>query len=261
MLALARLDPDDTTTSDASTEATSAGQTLAWERGAYAPPRGARPAAAVLTALVITLLFACMLIRFGSKAYMAPQAQAPLVMTLLPLASPPVEKREKVKPVPQKKQAQRKPEPPEVTPVPKPIVPMPFTLLSPPSAPSTASTPPRRHQIDDASPPTLAAPQAPQASSNAPDTWQGRVLARLGKFRRYPSHARRRGEEGVPYVRFVIDRNGEVLSSTLARSSGFADLDREAVNLPKRAQPLPKPPTDIVGDTVELVVPVEFLVH
>lgn len=62
----------------------------------------------------------------------------------------------------------------------------------------------------------------------------------------------------MPYIRFVMDRAGKVLSSRLERSSGFPDLDREAVALPKRAQPLPKPPNDKPGDTIELVVPVEF---
>jgi protein TonB len=260
MLALARLDPNDTAAPAALAARPPERQDVAWERGSYAPPRGARPAAASLTALVIALLLACLLIRFGSETYVAPRAQAPLTMTLLPLASPPVEKRDKVKPMPEKKQAQRKPERPETNLAPMPIVPMPFILPSLPSTQSTAPVP-QRKQAEDAAPPTLAAPPAPQVSSNAPDTWQGRVLARLGKFRRYPAGARGRREEGVPYIRFTMERNGTVLSSTLERSSGFADLDREAVRLPKRAQPLPKPPSDVVGDTIELVVPVEFVIH
>ncbi|MPT49375.1 MAG: energy transducer TonB, partial [Sphingobium sp.] len=48
------------------------------------------------------------------------------------------------------------------------------------------------------------------------------------------------------------------LSVRLERSSGFRSLDDEAVALPKRASPLPKPPEDVKGDTIELVVPVEF---
>ncbi|MET4898758.1 TonB family protein [Sphingomonadaceae bacterium jetA1] len=102
-------------------------------------------------------------------------------------------------------------------------------------------------------------PPVPQASSNAPDTWEGRVLAALNKLRRYPRMAMVRRQQGVPYVRIVIDRDGRVLSSRLERASGFSDLDREAVALPKRASPLPGPPADKPGDTLELVVPVEFV--
>jgi TonB family protein len=68
-------------------------------------------------------------------------------------------------------------------------------------------------------------------------------------------------QQGVPYIRFVIDWEGNVLSVRLERSSGVAVLDREAVALPKRAQPLPKPPEDRPGDTIELVAPVEFLLR
>jgi protein TonB len=70
-----------------------------------------------------------------------------------------------------------------------------------------------------------------------------------------------RHEQGVPYIRFVMDRQGKVLSVSLERSSGMADLDREAMSLPKRAQPLPKPPEDRPGETFELVVPVEFFLR
>lgn len=56
-----------------------------------------------------------------------------------------------------------------------------------------------------------------------------------------------------------MNRDGKVLSVTLERSSGFGILDDEALALPKRAQPLPKPPEDLPGQTIELVVPVEFV--
>ena len=86
-------------------------------------------------------------------------------------------------------------------------------------------------------------------------------MAQLAKYRRYPGTAIARRQQGVPYIRFVMDRQGKVLSSRLERPSGFPDLDREAVALPKRAQPLPKPPDDRPGATLELVVPVEFFLR
>lgn len=84
------------------------------------------------------------------------------------------------------------------------------------------------------------------------------MLAALNELRRYPRIAMGRRQQGIPYIRFVMDRDGKVLLSRLERSSGFAELDREAVALPKRASPLPKPPADKSGETLELVVPVEF---
>lgn len=104
------------------------------------------------------------------------------------------------------------------------------------------------------------APSAPKQSTAKP-TWEGAVLAALNKAKRYPREASSRRQQGVPYIRFLMDRDGKVLSSRLERSSGFAVLDDEAVSLPRRAAPLPKPPDDVVGNTIELVVPVEFFMR
>jgi len=103
-------------------------------------------------------------------------------------------------------------------------------------------------------------PPASQASDARP-TWEGMVLAALNQKKRYPRDAQFNRQQGVPYIRFVMNREGRVLSSTLERSSGFRSLDEEAVALPKRAQPLPKPPDEVPGDPIELVVPVEFFLR
>ena len=58
-----------------------------------------------------------------------------------------------------------------------------------------------------------------------------------------------------------MDRDGRVLGSWLERSSGAAALDEETLELIKRAEPLPKPPAEVAGETVQLVVPVEFLLR
>ena len=142
-------------------------------------------------------------------------------------------------------------------PVERTIVPVaPISVPLPVAQPKP--TDPGRVQPEAATPRTLPAPPAPQVANNAPDSWEGRVLAALNKERRYPRLAMMRHQQGVPYVRFTMDRQGKALSSRLERGSGVPDLDREAVALPKRAEPLPKPPDDKPGDTLELVVPVQF---
>ena len=62
----------------------------------------------------------------------------------------------------------------------------------------------------------------------------------------------------MAYVRFTMDRQGRVLSAALERSSGHAALDREALALLERAQPLPAPPAETPGERITLTVPVEF---
>jgi protein TonB len=100
-------------------------------------------------------------------------------------------------------------------------------------------------------------PQPAQPSSAGPDSWEGRVLARLERFRLYPVAARRGHQQGVVYVRFRINRDGHVLSSSVMRSSGFFLLDQAALDTLRRADPLPRIPADR-PDQIELSVPVEF---
>lgn len=113
---------------------------------------------------------------------------------------------------------------------------------------------------ESTAPTSKTAPPDPQISNSKP-TWQGLVLAALDKVKRYPRDAHFARQQGVPYIRFTMDRRGKVLSVSLERSSGFRSLDQEALALPKRAQPLPKPPKDVQGESVELVVPVEFFMR
>jgi periplasmic protein TonB len=93
---------------------------------------------------------------------------------------------------------------------------------------------------------------------DGPATWQRLLLADLEAHKRYPLDARERGEQGVVYLRFAMDRHGKVLSFGLEQSSGFDALDQETLNLIQRSQPLPPPPATVTGDTIELVVPVQF---
>jgi protein TonB len=178
------------------------------------------------------------------------------VVNLRPEVSPPgtpLEEKEAPRPVEKKEP----PEPPRVQPVEHTIVPV-APVSVPLSVIQHRPADPGSVEPEAAAPRTMPAPPAPQVASNVPDTWEGRVLAALHKERRYPRAAMARRQQGVPYIRFVMDREGKVLSSRLERSSGFPELDREAVALARRASPLPKPADDKPGDTLELVVPVEF---
>lgn len=130
------------------------------------------------------------------------------------------------------------------------------TLPLTPPQPRTEPTPPRPAAPETTAPPSRPAP--PAASAASARSWEGEVLAHLERRKRYPTEARSRRLEGVALVRFTMNRQGRVQSVTLAQSSGHAVLDREALGLLQRAQPLPPPPAEIVGETLTLTVPVEF---
>lgn len=227
------------------------------ERCVYGAPRGAQPKAFVLTLAIHAFVIGAFFLKF-SVSYTVAKPSAPLVVSLLPLASPPEtppKLKEATKPV--EKKQERKPTPPNVEPIIRTITAMP----APKPEPQTISPPaPTSPQPETAAPKAVLAPPAPQAQSNAPDTWEGRVLARLEKFRRYPGSARGARQQGVVYISFCINRDGHVLTSSLVRSSGFPALDRAALETLRRADPLPKIPVDR-PDRIELSVPVEFYIR
>lgn len=82
----------------------------------------------------------------------------------------------------------------------------------------------------------------------------------LNKHKRYPRRAERFGYEGTVLVKFIVNRRGEVLSYGLERSSGNTLLDKEALALIQRAQPLPVFPDELAKarDTITVLVTIPF---
>ncbi|WP_372362095.1 TonB family protein [Xanthomonas sp. NCPPB 1325] len=110
----------------------------------------------------------------------------------------------------------------------------------------------------------LQAPVQGASSENAKaliQTWENRLLTHLEQHKRYPSAAQRRRQEDVVYLRFTTDRGGNVLHWSIWRSRGYALLDEEVNALIQRASPVPPPPPEMAGSTVEMIVPVEFFLH
>jgi protein TonB len=104
-----------------------------------------------------------------------------------------------------------------------------------------------------------AIPDRVAAVASAPVlTWKGLVSRLLERHKRYPAAAHSRREQGVVHLSFTIDRKGQVLASRIARGSGSALLDEEAIALVQRAQPFPTPPKEIAGEQIRLTVPIRF---
>ena len=75
------------------------------------------------------------------------------------------------------------------------------------------------------------------AGTAAASNYPGQVQRRIARQRLPRVRA-----QGVAQVSFTIAPGGSLASIGLARSSGSAELDREAVNLVRRAAPFPPPP-------------------
>ncbi len=100
--------------------------------------------------------------------------------------------------------------------------------------------------------------QQSEAGRAAKVSWQQALHAHLEREKRYPRQARRLKKKGMPVIRFTMDREGNVLDVELVKSSGTASLDKEAIELVGRAQPLVKPPSSVKGARLTLTLPINF---
>ena len=96
------------------------------------------------------------------------------------------------------------------------------------------ATPP----VAEPAPPAIAAPVAQRGEANGRDSFIGRLLAQLNRFKQYPAAARKAHIEGVVLLHFVMDASGHVTRAEIQKSSGRPALDNEALALIQRAQPL-----------------------
>jgi periplasmic protein TonB len=182
------------------------------ERSTYRRARGQDPIATAGALALVGLVGSAFL--YMSPIFVKKQAAAPTVVTLLALPDdPPPE--------------QPQPKPDTVTPPPiATITPPPQIVLPPqPAAPQVA-------QVEVAKP----APSAPQPAPSAPVARGPENLGELSakmisaKPPRYPMDSRRAREQGTVMLSVLLSTDGRVADVSIARSSGFARLDRAALD-------------------------------
>ncbi|MDB5595436.1 MAG: hypothetical protein JWM36_2397 [Hyphomicrobiales bacterium] len=211
----------------------------------------------------------------------------PEAAIMIDLESPSQTVQEEKPPAPEMQQAETQPDPvqetqppepeapaPEQPPLPEPPIEIPAPAIAeailPPPKPvqKKIEKPTREIKERKPRPPQKTAPPALRAAQEtraAPSTgvpvvsaavrasWQSLVAAHLNRFKRPATN----GASGTARVAFRIGAGGQVLSVSLAGTSGDAALDQEALALVRRASPVPAPPPEM-GGGISLVVPVRF---
>jgi len=96
--------------------------------------------------------------------------------------------------------------------------------------------------------PTFLAPQtllerrpAPQSTETGNDNYRAKVLTMVSEAMIDPDRPR---PPAVALVAFTVDDRGELASIALAKPSGHAELDAEALDMVRRAAPFPPPPAN-----------------
>lgn len=143
-------------------------------------------------------------------------------------------------------------------PPPRLIQPTIMTVPPPEVTVRTVAPPPVTAQPSVAPVALIPPAAAPNGSGEGRDSFLGRLLAQLNRFKQYPRTARQAHIEGVVMLHFVMDAQGKVISNEIAKSSGRPILDTEALALIQRAQPLPALPADFPTRTLDAIVPIEF---
>ena len=105
---------------------------------------------------------------------------------------------------------------------------------------------------------------SPRGNSTAKDAelmkrYEQLISLWIEKFKQYPMEARTQGLQGETVVRIRIDRKGNIRYYLLERSTGHPILDRAAIDMVRRANPVPAVPNDYPkGDLIEFLIPVNF---
>jgi protein TonB len=84
----------------------------------------------------------------------------------------------------------------------------------------------------------------------------------IAKFKLQYEGTGEKGLKGTPLVRIRIDRRGNIRSSFIDTSSGHEDLDRAALDMVRRSNPVPAVPNDYPqGEMFEFLIPVTIELH
>jgi protein TonB len=189
-----------------------------------------------------------------------------IVIDLAPMAVSPEETPMDVAVGPQQVEAEPEPQPEKPVEQPPPESKVQFEQPKPPEPPKEKEKPKKERQAKLTTAPTpapqradiAASPNSGAAGRAAIDNWKSLLVSRLERSKRYPSDARGRGEQGVAYLSFTVDRSGGVHSARISRSSGSSSLDGETLALASRVSPLPPPPAEMGGGSIPISVPIRY---
>src|SRR5262249_18504415 len=149
------------------------------------------------------------------------------------------------------------PPPEDVKPPPRPA-----EIVLPKPEPKHIAKKPVEKKLDERRPPQqeserAAAREAPRQSSvAASNAYASLVYGHLQRFKGYPASAN--GASGHVVVRFVLNPSGSLLGASIAKSSGNAALDAEALATVRRANPFPRFPEGKTASQDTVTAPMDF---
>lgn len=174
-----------------------------------------------------------------------------------PPPPPPPKPPEPVKPkvVPPPQPVVQKLSQPVVTKTPETVPPPPPPVIA--AAPKAEA--PQPAFVAPTPPPEPPKPTVNQADIESAKNQYGNLLSReVAKHKQYPKIAQMRGWQGDVELDLQIDGSGSLVTSKVRTSSGFEALDKQALEMVKKAAPFPLPPEALRAKTFNVIIPVSF---
>jgi protein TonB len=91
-------------------------------------------------------------------------------------------------------------------------------------------------------------------------SYESQLLAWLQRHKKYPNLARRRGQQGIVILEFVINAEGKLLSHKIIQASAHTALNTAVVKMIKQASPMPPVPQELhrKRDQFSYTIPIHF---
>ena len=135
-----------------------------------------------------------------------------------------------------------------------------FRVDTPPAdaAPPPAPVPPALAALT-----TNASATEPRERRGKPSTlwlaeYTQQLSGQVGRQKQYPQIARLRGWQGTAIVAIQLSAEGNIVTATIAQSTGHDVLDQQALSMIRHAGPLPALPYAIAGDALTVQLPIVF---
>ena len=107
-------------------------------------------------------------------------------------------------------------------------------------------------------PPVQAARTEPAAERTLTSSYEKSLADLIKRQETYPDRARRQGWQGTAVVGLSLSAEGKVMDISIIESSGRDILDEAALNMVRRASPLPRAPEGLRGTERTVRVPIVF---
>jgi periplasmic protein TonB len=100
--------------------------------------------------------------------------------------------------------------------------------------------------------------QTPLEMNDSTKQYLAQLMQHLKRYKYYPVLLKKNHVEGKPVIRFSINKSGHVTLVEVKRHTKYAELDQAAMEVFRRASPLPKIPSELERETLTMSLPIEY---